>query len=192
VDSDNRAVAAEAIIDATRWRQYFDDAFARIAGCFGRREPRLAARDYILAVLSDVDSRNCWQLAEQAGHRAPYRLQNLLARTSWDADAVRDQLRRYVVDELGEPDATLIGDDSGDLKSGSHSVGVQRQYSGTAGRIENCQIATYLGCASSKGRALIDRELYLPKSWTDDRPRARPPASPTTSGSPRRSPTSNA
>jgi CBS domain-containing protein len=161
------------MIDPAQWQQHFADAFARIAGCFGRREPRLNARGYLAALLSDVDSRNGWQLAEQAGHAAPYRMQRLLGEARWDADEVRDRLRRYVVDELGDPTATLIGDDSGDLKSGSHTVGVQRQYTGTAGRIENCQVATYLAYAGPKGRALIDRELYLPKSWTGDRQRCQ-------------------
>jgi len=155
------------------WPEHFDAAFARIAGRFKRAEPRWAARDYLLAVLSDVDTRSCWQLAERAGHRSPYRLQSLLATAVWDADAVRDDLRRYIVDELGDREGVLIIDDSGDLKSGTHSVGVQRQYTGTAGRIENAQVATYLAYATTKGRALIDRELYLPKSWTDDPNRCR-------------------
>ena len=166
-------MAAEAIVGADNWMGEFDNAFARFAGCFARREPRLAARDYLLAVLSDVDSRNGWQLAEQAGHATPYRLQGLLGRAVWDADDMRDELRRYVVDTLGDPGGVLIVDDSGDLKSGSHSVGVQRQYTGTAGRIENAQVATYLAYAGTKGRALIDRQLYLPKSWTGDRERCR-------------------
>jgi SRSO17 transposase len=173
VDRNNRAVAAEAIVDPDAWMEVFDSAFARIAGRFGRAEPRLAARAWLLGVLSDVDTRSCWQLAEQAGHRGPHRMQSLLAEAMWDADAVRDDLRGYVVDELGDPNGVLIFDDSGDLKSGFATVGVQRQYTGTAGRIENAQVATYLAYASSKGRALIDRELYLPKSWTDDPKRCR-------------------
>jgi SRSO17 transposase len=160
-------------VSVEQWQEHFDSAFARIAGRFGRVEPRRAARDYLLGVLSDVDTRSCWQLAEQAGHRSPHRLQSLLAEAVWDADAVRDDLRLYVVDELGDRDGVLIVDDFGDLKSGSHTVGVQRQYTGTAGRIENAQVATYLAYASHNGRALIDRELYLPKSWTDDRQRCQ-------------------
>ena len=160
-----------AAVSVEQWQEHFDTAFARIAGRFKRVEPRRAARDYLLGVLSDVDTRSCWQLAEQAGHISPHRLQSLLADMVWDADAVRDDLRCYVADELGDPDGVLIVDDSGDLKSGTHTVGVQRQYTGTAGRIENAQVATYLAYASRKGRALIDRQLYLPKSWTGDRPR---------------------
>jgi SRSO17 transposase len=173
VDSNNRAVAAEAIVDLDAWAESFESAFARIAGRFRRAEPRLAARAWPLGVLPDVDTRSCWQLAEQAGHRTPHRMQSLLAEAKWDADAVRDDLRRYLADELGEPDGVLIVDDTGDLKSGSHSVGVQRQYTGTAGRIENAQVATFLAYATSKGRALIDRQPYLPRSWTDDRARCR-------------------
>jgi SRSO17 transposase len=161
-------MAAAAIVDLDAWVECFDSAFARIAGRFKRVEPRKAARDYLLAVLSDVDTRSSWQLAEQAGHASPHRMQRLLAEAVWDAEAVRDDLRAFVVDELGDPDGVLIIDDTGDLKAGSATVGVQRQYTGTAGRIENSQVTTFLGYAGSKGRALIDRELYLPKSWTDD------------------------
>jgi SRSO17 transposase len=169
--TEDHAVAVAVSVDD--WQEHFDAAFARIAGRFGRVEPRLAARDYLLAVLSDVDTRSCWQLAEQAGHRSPHRMQSLLAEAVWDADAVRDDLRGYVVDALGDPEGVLVADDSGDLKSGCFSVGVQRQYTGTAGRIENAQVATFLAYASRKGRALIDRELYLPKSWTSDRKRCQ-------------------
>src|SRR5215213_1565886 len=161
------------MIDPARWREMFDDSFAWVAGCFGRREPRLAARDYLLAVLSDVDTRNCWTLAEQAGHASPRRLQSLLGSAAWDADELRDRLRDYVVYELGHRDGVLIVDDTGDLKSGVHTVGVQRQYTGTAGRIENAQVATYLAYATPTVRALIDRRLYLPESWTNDRDRCR-------------------
>jgi SRSO17 transposase len=164
-------MAAAAIVDPDAWMESFDSAFARIAGRFKRVEPRRAARDWLLGLLSDVDSRSCWQLAEQAGHASPHRMQRLLADAVWDADAVRDDVRAFVVDELGEPDGVLIIDDTGDLKSGSATVGVQRQYTGTAGRVENTQVTTFLGYATAKGRALIDRELYLPASWTEDRAR---------------------
>ena len=98
----------------------------------------------------------------------PDGLQHLLARARWDADAVRDDLRGYVVEAFGEPDAVLVVDETGDLKKGKHSVGVQRQYTGTAGRIENAQVAVFLTYAARRGHALIDRALYLPRSWTDD------------------------
>jgi len=146
----------------------FDSAFARIAGRFGRVEPRRRARAYLLGLLSDVDTRTCWQLAEQAGDATPHRMQRLLGEAVWDADKVRDDVRGYVVDELGDPGAVLILDDTGDLKKGSASVGTQRQYTGTAGRIENAQVAVFLAYASRHGYTLIDREVYLPRCWTDD------------------------
>lgn len=173
MDSLTGTVAAEAMVDPDRWRGMFEDAFAWIGGVFGRREPRLAARDYLLAVLSDVDTRNCWTLAEQAGHGNPWRLQSLLGSAVWDADELRDRLRDYVVYELGDRGGVLVVDDSGDLKSGVHSVGVQRQYTGTAGRIENAQVATFLAYTTLAGRVLIDCRLYLPKSWTRDQPRCQ-------------------
>jgi SRSO17 transposase len=148
--------------------EQFDTAFARIAGRFGRREPRLQARSFLLGLLSDIETRSCWQLAEQAGDASPHGMQRLLADAVWDADAVRDDLRGYVAEELGEADGVLILDDTGDLKRGAHTVGVQRQYTGTAGKIENAQVAVFLGYASGKGRALVDRDVYLPKVWTDD------------------------
>ena len=111
----------------------FEAGFAYIAGRFGRVEPRRQARSFLLGLLSDVDTRSCWQLAEQAGDRTPHRMQRLLGEAVWDADAVRDDVRRYVIDELGDPGAVLIADDTGDLKAGTDTVGVQRQYTGTAG-----------------------------------------------------------
>lgn len=146
----------------------FDEAFARIAGRFGRVEPRRRARAFLLGLLADVETRSCWQLAEHAGERSPHGMQRLLAEAVWDADAVRDDLRGYVADRLGDPDGVLILDDTGDLKKGVHSVGVQRQYTGTAGRIENAQVGVFLGYATPAGYTLIDREIYLPRSWTDD------------------------
>jgi SRSO17 transposase len=171
VDKQDRAVAVEASVDVGVWREQFDTGFARIAGRFGRVEPRRQARSFLLGLMSDVDSRSCWQLAEQAGNLSPHAMQRLLGDAVWDADAVRDDLRGYVVDELGEPDGVLILDDTGDLKKGTHSVGVQRQYTGTAGRIENAQVAVFLAYATSKGRTLIDRDMYLPRVWTENRDR---------------------
>jgi SRSO17 transposase len=169
VETTNDLVAAAGdSVDAESWLEEFDSAFARIAGRFGRVEPRRQARAVLLGLLSDVDSRSCWQLAEQAGDRTPHRMQRLLGEAVWDADAVRDDVRQYVVDELGDPGAVLILDDTGDLKAGTHTIGVQRQYTGTAGRIENAQVAVFLAYASQHGYTLIDREVYLPRSWTDD------------------------
>jgi SRSO17 transposase len=146
----------------------FDGVMARIAGRFVRVEPRRTARDLLLGLLSPVERKNCWWLAEQAGHAGPQAIQRLLRTAVWDADAVRDDVREFVVAHLGHPDSVLIPDETGFLKKGVHSVGVQRQYSGTAGRIENSQVAVFLSYASPRGRALIDRRPYLPRSWTDD------------------------
>jgi SRSO17 transposase len=146
----------------------FDTGFAAIAGRFGRVEPRRQARAFLLGLLSDVDTRSCWQLAEQAGDVSPQPMQRLLGEAVWDADAVRDDVRGYAVDALGDPHGVLILDDTGDLKKGEATVGTQRHYTGTAGRIENAQVAVYLAYATPAGSALIDREVYLPKAWTDD------------------------
>jgi SRSO17 transposase len=169
VDKPNsQAVAAAPSVDSGGWVEQFESGFARVAGRFGRVEPRRQARAFLLGLLSDVDTRSCWQLAEQAGDRTPYRMQRLLGEAVWNADKVRDDVRGYVVDELGDPGAVLILDDTGDLKKGSASVGAQRQYTGTAGRIENSQVAVFLAYASCHGYTPIDREVYLPRSWTDD------------------------
>jgi SRSO17 transposase len=166
--NEDLAAAAGVSIEAGGWLEEFDCAFARIAGRFRRVEPRRQARAFLLGLLSDVDSRSCWQLAEQAGDASPHAMQRLLGEAVWDADAACADVRRYVVDELGDPGAVLILDDTGDLKKGVHSVGVQRHYTGTAGRIENAQVAVFLAYASRHGYTLIDREIYLPRSWTDD------------------------
>jgi SRSO17 transposase len=149
----------------------FDETMDRIAGRFGRVEPRRTARAFLLSLLSDVDSKSCWALAERAGYARPDPMQRLLRTACWDAEAVRDDVRDLVVEHLGHPDAVLVPDQTGDLKKGVHTVGTQRQYTGTAGRIENAQVAVFLAYASPRGRALIDRRLYLPVSWTDDRAR---------------------
>jgi SRSO17 transposase len=166
--TEDQAAAAGDSVDAGAWLEEFESAFARIAGRFARVEPRRRARAFLLGLLSDVDSRSCWQLAEHAGEVSPHGMQRLLGEARWDSDAVRDDVRGYLVDELGDAAAVLIIDDTGDLKKGIHSVGVQRQYTGTAGRIENAQVAVFLAYASPGGYALIDREIYLPRSWTDD------------------------
>ncbi|MEU3221514.1 IS701 family transposase [Streptomyces sp. NPDC006971] len=142
---------------------------ARIAGRFGRVEPRATARSYLLGLLSNVERKNCWQLAEQAGHARPGPMQRLLRYARWDADVVRDDLRAYAAEHLGTDGAVLVVDETGFLKKGRSSAGVQRQYTGTAGRIENTQVGVFLALATSRGRALIDRRLYLPEhSWTND------------------------
>src|SRR5215470_8521806 len=141
---------------------------ARIAGRFARVEPRRRARAFVLGLLSGLRRKNCWTIAEQAGDATPDGMQHLLAAARWDADAVRDDVRGYVVEYLGNADAVLVVDETGDVKKGRASAGVQRQYAGTAGRVDNCQVAVFLSYASPAGHALIDRELYLPRSWTTD------------------------
>jgi len=143
----------------------------RIAGRFGRVEPRRRARAFVLGLLAGLRRKNCWTLAEHAGDAAPDGMQHLLAGAVWDADAVRDDVRGYVVEQLGDPAAALVVDETGDVKKGRSSAGVQRQYTGTAGRVENCQVAVFLSYAAPAGHALIDRELYLPKSWMADEAR---------------------
>jgi SRSO17 transposase len=140
----------------------------RIAPRFRRYEPLRHAGELMAGMVSGLDRKNCWTIAEHRGAVTPDGLQHLLARASWDADAVRDDLRDYVIDSFGDPGAILVVDETGDVKKGTHSVGVQRQYSGTAGRIENSQVAVYLTYAAPRGHALIDRALYLPKSWSED------------------------
>jgi SRSO17 transposase len=153
------------------WARGLDELVARVAPRFGRVEPRRRARAYLAGLMAPVQRKNGWQLAEAAGDRTPDAIQDFLSRVRWDADLVRDDLRAYVVEHLGDPAAVLVLDETGFLKKGNKSVGVQRQYSGTAGRIENCQIGVFLGYASRHGQALIDRALYLPESWAEDRAR---------------------
>jgi len=140
----------------------------RVGSRFGRVEPRRRARAFVLGLLAELPRKNCWTIAEQAGDATPDGMQHLLARARWDADGMRDDLRGYIAEYLGDPDAVLVVDETGDLKKGTATAGVQRQYTGTAGRIENAQVAVYLGYAAPAGHALIDRELYLPQSWTGD------------------------
>ena len=145
----------------------------RIGPRFRRVEPRRRSRAFVLGLLATLPRKNCWTIAEHAGDATPDGMQHLLARARWDTDGVRDDLRGFVVEHLGDPDAVLVADETGDLKKGTATAGVQRQYTGTAGRIENAQVAVYLGYAAPGGHALIDRELYLPKSWTGDQARCQ-------------------
>jgi SRSO17 transposase len=135
---------------------------------FRRAAAHRHAADYLRGLIAEVERKNGWQLAEQAGYDHPRGIQRVLDRYAWDVDAVRDDLRSYVVAELGHPQGILVVDETGFLKHGTKSVGVARQYSGTAGKIENCQIGVFLGYVSPKGRAGIDRALFLPREWTDD------------------------
>jgi SRSO17 transposase len=164
---------AADIEEVQAWAAGLDVLHARIAGRFARAEPRRRVLAYLRGLLGNVGRKNGWQLAEHAGERTPDGMQRLLATADWDPDLVRDDLRAYVVEHLGDPGAVLVVDETGFLKKGTTSVGVQRQYSGTAGKVDNCQLGVFLAYASAKGRAMIDRELYLPESWTDDPERCR-------------------
>ena len=157
--------------DGAAWSEEFGALMVRLGPRFGRVEPRRRAAAYLKGLLAPVERKNGWQLAEAAGDRTPDGVQEFLSRVRWDADAVRDDLRTYVAAHLGDPGAVLVLDETGFIKKGGKSAGVQRQYSGTAGRIENCQIGVFLAYASRYGRALIDRALYLPEGWASDRMR---------------------
>ncbi|MGH9413480.1 MAG: IS701 family transposase [Terriglobales bacterium] len=151
-----------------RWDEELVAFKSRLAGAFGRSEVRSSAGAFIDGLLSGISRKTGWQLSEQAGLAAPYRLQSLLGRSSWDANVLRDLVRGEVLESLGDDAGVLVVDETGFLKKGVHSVGVARQYSGTAGRVENCQVGVFLGYASRFGQALIDRRLYLPQAWAAD------------------------
>jgi SRSO17 transposase len=166
--TEDQTVAAGHSVNPALWQTSLDALLGRVAGRFGRVEPRRRARAFVLGLLADLPRKNCWTLAEHAGDPSPDGMQHLLGRAVWDEDAVRDDVRAYVVEHLGEDAAVLVVDETGDLKKGTTTVGVKRQYTGTAGRVENAQVAVYLVYASQAGHAVIDRELYLPRAWTDD------------------------
>src|SRR5215216_6149777 len=165
--------AAADIEEVRAWAAGLDTLHTRIAGRFARAEPRRRVLAYLRGLLGNVGRKNGWQLAEHAGERTPDGMQRLLATADWDPDLVRDDLRAYVVEHLGDPGGVLVVDETGFLKKGTTSVGVQRQYSGTAGKVDNCQLGMFLAYASPRGRAFIDRELYLPRGWIQDPARCR-------------------
>ena len=160
------------------WIEELDAVGERIAPHFLRSELRRRAQAYLRGLLSGAERKNSWQLAEVAGNSTPYGIQHLLGRASWDADALRDDLREYVIEHLADSESSLIVDETGFIKKGTNSVGVKRQYTGTVGKRENCQVGVFLAYASCRGQAFIDRELYLPEEWAQDeerRGRARVP-----------------
>jgi len=163
-------VALETVREWTLW---LTEVERRIGAQFTRREARWHAGAYLRGLLSSVERKNGWQIAEINGETTPYGIQHLLGRAQWDADALRDDLRPYVLEHLGASQAVLVIDETGFLKKGQHSAGVARQYSGTAGRVENCQIGVFLTYASPQGHVLLDRELYLPKEWTNTAARCK-------------------
>lgn len=155
------------------WTSLFNAVCERIDSCFARSETRERVRAYLRGLLSPIERKNGWQLAEEAGLSTPYAIQYLLNRAVWESDEVRDRLQAYVGEMIANPGGMLVIDETGFLKKGKKSVGVQRQYSGTAGRIENCQIGVFLTYESQGDHTLVDRELYVPKSWIQDPERCR-------------------
>ncbi|GHO59964.1 IS701 family transposase [Ktedonobacter robiniae] len=155
------------------WTTAFNDLNRRIRHCFVRPESHQRALAYVQGLMSGASRKNGWQVAEEVGDATPYAMQHLLDRARWNCDGVRDMLQIYILETLATPNGVLVIDETGFLKKGCKSAGVQRQYSGTAGRIENCQIGVFLSYASSCGHTLLNRELYLPKSWTNDQQRCQ-------------------
>jgi len=149
----------------------FEAFHARFAGLFGRSEPRVLCGTYLRGLMAKVERRNCWQLAEATGEPLPDAMQRLLYRTQWDAEAARDILQDFVCEQFGEPEGIGVVDETGFLKAGRRSVGVKRQYTGTAGKVENCQVGVFLSYATSQGHVLLDRRLYLPEDWCQDEQR---------------------
>jgi SRSO17 transposase len=163
---------AEQSAAVERWWEALVELHRRIAGRFARSEARERVKRYLVGLLGRVERKNGWRLAEDIGEADPQGVQRLLNSASWDAEAVRDDLREYVVEHLGdEQSGVLIADETGFLKKGEKSVGVAPQYTGTAADTVNCQVGVFLAYASNKGAAFIDRALYLPEEWAEDHKR---------------------
>jgi SRSO17 transposase len=175
------AVAAADSVDPQRWLAEFETAFGQVAGRFARRDVAAGARDLLAGLVAPLERKNCWTIAEQVRHDSPHRLQHLLGRAVWDADGARDDVRSYVLGHLADPGAVLVVDETGDLKEGHRQRRVQRQYSGTAGRIENCQVAVFLTYAAPGGHAFVDRACICPSAGAPTRTAASWRASRTTS-----------
>jgi SRSO17 transposase len=166
--TEDHTMAAGHSVTPARWQTGLEELLGRVARRFCRVEPRRHARAFVLGLLADLPRKNCWTIAEHAGQATPDGMQHLLARAVWDEDAVRDDVRAYLLEHLADPAAVLVIDETGDLKKGASTVGVQRQYTGTAGKVDNAQVAVYLAYATTVGHGMIDRELYLPQGWIDD------------------------
>ncbi len=166
-------MAAGLSVDLDRWRREFDELMLRAGARFARVEPRRRMAAFVRGLLAGLPRVNCWPVAEHAGENDPRGMQRLLSAAVWDETGVRDDLRGYVLEHFADPGAVLVVDETGDIKKGTVTVGTQRQYTGTAGRTENAQVAVYLAYAAPAGTAFIDRALYLPRSWTSDPARCR-------------------
>jgi SRSO17 transposase len=152
-------------------REEMDKLMDQIGPVFATISGREQAKKYILGLMSPIERKNGWQMAESLGQKTPYAIQQFLYRGQWSADQLRDCMRTYVKEGLGDPEAVLVVDETGFLKQGKKSCGVMRQYSGTAGRVENCQVGVFLTYTSSQGFTMLDRRLYLPKEWAEDKQR---------------------
>src|SRR4029450_4304999 len=170
---ENHTVAAGHSVTPASWQTRLEELLGRVAGRFARVEPRRHARALVLGLLADLPRKNCWTIAEHTGHATPDGLQHLLAGAVWDHDKVRDDIRDWLLEHLADPQAVLVVDETGDLKKGARTVGVQRQYTGTAGKVDNAQVAVYLAYATTAGHGVIDRELYLPRGWLADAERCQ-------------------
>ena len=154
--------------ELAQWAESFEAFHARFAPLFQRRETREQAAKYLRGLLAPLERKTGWQLAEALGDATPDRTQRLLYRAGWDADAARDLLQQFIIETFGDPEGIGVVDETGFLKKGDASVGGQRQYSGTAGKVDNCQVATLLTYATPRGHVFLDRRLYLPESWARD------------------------
>lgn len=168
LESDNRFLTGSALEAISRWSNVLKSFQSRIGQHLARAEARQTAFDYLQALLSPVERKNGWQMAEQVGHKAPYRFQHLLGRARWDASAMAAEVRDYAIEHLGKEGTILAVDETGFIKQGEHSVGVQVQHCSLTGRLENCQVGVFLAYVSPHGHSLIDRRLYLPQSWASD------------------------
>src|SRR5215218_8189497 len=164
------------------WTEELEAVNGCLSEHFARSEVRERAQDYLRGLLSETERKNSWQLAEVTGNATPYGIQHLLGRANWDADAVRDELREYVSEHLAGEESVLLVDETGFIKKGDKSVGVKRQYCGTAGKRENCQVGVFVAYASPAGRTFLDRELYLPEEWANDAERRTEAGVPQTVG----------
>lgn len=174
--------AKTTFVEVWRWGQELECLHARIAPRFVRPEPRRRALAYLQGIVSSVERKNGWQLAEHAGEARPDGMQRLLNRAVWDADLVRDDLRAYILERLGDPQAILVIDETSFRKRGKKSAGVSKQHCGTTGQLENCQVGVFLAYVSARGYTLIDRELYLPLRWIEDRKRCQEASVPGSAG----------
>lgn len=168
LESDNPFLSGAALEALSQWSDALKSFQSRIGQYFARSEARQSAFDYLQALMSPVERKNGWQMAEQVGHKAPYQFQHLLGRAQWNADEVTQEVRHYLTQALGQEDGILAVDETGFIKQGSHSVGVQVQHCSLTGRLENCQVGVFLAYVSPHGHSLIDRRLYMPQSWCND------------------------